>query len=167
MLLERALLIQEKRIWSQAQLKLLDEGLYKANVPANEKARTRELLLSNLRVSKEVLDRLALDLGYESPTIRKLLGDQEADLPDALELHRLVDLVGARAAQILLEQRPGLSAEAAAPGRELVDLAATPGPDQRLADTAYRRQPMTRGHEAHHIPATSTLRRRSARGSMQ
>jgi hypothetical protein len=84
MLLERALLIQEKRVWSQAQLKLLEDGLYKANVPADEKARTRELLLSNLRVSKEVLDRLALDLGYESPTVRKLL-DGDDEVSGALE----------------------------------------------------------------------------------
>ena len=84
MLLERALLIQEKRIWSQAQLKLLEDGLYKANAPADEKARTRDLLLSNLRVSKEVLDRLALDLGYESTGVRKLL-DDDHEMPGALE----------------------------------------------------------------------------------
>jgi hypothetical protein len=102
MLLERALLIQEKRIWSQAQLKLLDDGLYKANVPADEKTRTREHLLSNLRVSKEVLDRLALDLGYESPTVRKLLAEKDADdLPDALE--GVLDRIDAR------EREAGLS----------------------------------------------------------
>ena len=102
MLLERALLIQEKRIWSQAQLKLLEEGLYKANVPVEEKARTRELLLSNLRVSKEVLDRLALDLGYESPTVRKLLADKDADeLGGALE--GVLDRIDAR------EREAGLS----------------------------------------------------------
>jgi hypothetical protein len=101
MLLERALLIQEKRIWSQAQLKLLDDGLYKANAPAAEKAKTREHLLSNLRVSKEVLDRLALDLGYESPTVRKLLGDNEEELPGALE--GVLDRIDAR------EREAGLS----------------------------------------------------------
>lgn len=101
MLLERALLIQEKRIWSQAQLKLLDEGLYKANAPAPEKARTREHLLSNLRVSKEVLDRLALELGYESPTVRKLLGDHGEELPGALE--GVLDRLDAR------EREAGLS----------------------------------------------------------
>lgn len=84
MLLERALLIQEKRVWSQAQLKLLEDGLYKANASAEEKGRTRELLLSNLRVSKEVLDRLALDLGYETPTVRKLL-DEDHEVGRALE----------------------------------------------------------------------------------
>jgi len=102
MLLERALLIQEKRIWSQAQLKLLDEGLYKANVPADEKTRTRELLESNLRVSKEVLDRLALDLGYESPTVRKILGERDdAEVSGALE--GVFDRIDAR------EREAGLS----------------------------------------------------------
>ena len=86
MLLERAVLVQEKRIWSHAQLKLLDDGLYKANASAEEKARTRDQLESNLRVSKEVLDRLALELGYESPTVRKILTERDsAELPRALE----------------------------------------------------------------------------------
>lgn len=86
MLLERALLIQEKRVWSQAQLRLLDEGLYKGKASAEEKQRTRDHLESNLRVSKEVLDRLALELGYESPTVRKLVDrDGHAELPRALE----------------------------------------------------------------------------------
>lgn len=87
MLLERAVLVQEKRIWSQAQLKLLDDGLYKAKASDEEKARTREQLESNLRVSKEILDRLALELGYETPTVRKILTEKDAsaELPRALE----------------------------------------------------------------------------------
>lgn len=102
MLLERALLIQEKRIWSQAQLRLLEAGLYKANAPADEKTRTRELLESNLRVGKEVLDRLALDLGYESPTVRKILGERDdGELPGALE--GALDRIDAR------EREAGLS----------------------------------------------------------
>lgn len=102
MLLERALLIQEKRIWSQAQLKLLDDGLYKANAPVEERTRTRELLESNLRVAKEVLDRLALDLGYESPTVRKILGERDdRELPGALE--GALDRIDAR------EREAGLS----------------------------------------------------------
>lgn len=101
MLLERALLIQEKRIWSQAQLRLLDGGLYKANAPADEKTRTRELLESNLRVGKEVLDRLALDLGYDTPTVRKILGDHEDGALGALE--GVFDRIDAR------EREAGLS----------------------------------------------------------
>lgn len=87
MLLERALLVQEKRVWSQAQLKLLDDGLYKANASPEEKARTRELLESNLRVAKEVLDRLARELGYESTGVRRILTERDAsaELPRALE----------------------------------------------------------------------------------
>lgn len=87
MLLERAVLIQEKRIWSHAQLKLLDDGLYKAKATPEEKARTREHLESNLRIGKEVLDHLALELGYESPTVRKILTERDgsAELPRVLE----------------------------------------------------------------------------------
>lgn len=72
-LLERAFLIQEKRVWSQDMLKKLERGAFMAGAPEGEKARTRALLEGNLRVSKELLDALAAELGYEGQSAHKLL----------------------------------------------------------------------------------------------
>lgn len=73
LLLERAFLIQEKRVWSQNVLEKLERGEFMPGATAPEKARTRELLEGNLRVAQEVLDRLALDLGYDAPSIYRLI----------------------------------------------------------------------------------------------
>ena len=72
-LLERAVLLQEKRIWSQLTLKLLDRGDFMAGASTTERGRTREVLEANLRVASEILDDVALDLGYEAPTVFKVL----------------------------------------------------------------------------------------------
>lgn len=71
--LEQALLIQEKRVWSQDMLKKLKRKTFMAGSTDEEKERTQRLLEGNLRVAREVLDRLACDLGYERPTVFKLL----------------------------------------------------------------------------------------------
>lgn len=90
LLLEQAFLIQEKRVWSQDMLQQLERGEFLPNADANEKAQTRKLLLGNLRVSREVLDHLALELGYDTTSIRKLLDPEFAygapgdDIPDQL-----------------------------------------------------------------------------------
>ncbi|MCA8922888.1 MAG: hypothetical protein KDD82_13825 [Planctomycetes bacterium] len=72
-LLERAFLIQEKQVWSQNMLKRLEQGKFLGASTDEEKKKTRQLLEGNLRVSREILDELALELGYESPTVFKLL----------------------------------------------------------------------------------------------
>jgi hypothetical protein len=72
-LLEQGFLLQEKRVWSQDMLKKLEEGTFMASASPAEKERTKGLLEGNLRVSKELLDRTAQELGYESPTVFKLL----------------------------------------------------------------------------------------------
>jgi hypothetical protein len=72
-LLERAFLIQEKRVWSQDMLKKLERGAFMGGAPEREKARARALLEGNLRVAREVLDDLAADLGYEGQSAIKLL----------------------------------------------------------------------------------------------
>lgn len=64
-LLERAVLVQEKRVWSQATLALLEEGRIMAGATPAEKTRSRRLLEANLRVARESLDHLAAELGYE------------------------------------------------------------------------------------------------------
>lgn len=72
-LLEQAFLIQEKRVWSQDMLKKLEKGEFMASAGDSERARTRALLEGNLRVSKEILDHLARDLGYEGASAFKLV----------------------------------------------------------------------------------------------
>jgi hypothetical protein len=72
-LLEQVVLIQEKRVWSQDMLKELEQGHFMPGADAQAKTRTRQLLEGNLRVSMEILDRLAVDLGYENRSVFKLL----------------------------------------------------------------------------------------------
>lgn len=72
-LLEQVVLIQEKRVWSQEMIKKLEQGGFMAGAGEPEKAQTRNLLEGNLRVAKEILDRLAQELGYERPSVFKLL----------------------------------------------------------------------------------------------
>lgn len=72
-LLEQALLIQEKRVWSQDMLKRLEKGTFMGAADAAQKKQTRELLEGNLRVAVEALDRLAMELGYDSTSVMRLL----------------------------------------------------------------------------------------------
>ena len=71
--LEQAFLVQEKRVWSQTMLEQLERGEFMAGEAPEARARTRALLEGNLRVAREVLDRLAVDLGYDQPTVFRLL----------------------------------------------------------------------------------------------
>jgi hypothetical protein len=90
LLLEQAFLIQEKRIWSRDMLRKLDTGEFMGQASDPEKTQTRQLLRGNLRVGKEILDELANELGYESPTVFKLLdpefvyGASGEEIPDVL-----------------------------------------------------------------------------------
>lgn len=99
-LLEQAYLIQEKRVWSQEMLKKLERGAFMAGATAPEKAQTRDLLEGNLRVSKEILNEVAEDLGYERPTVFKLLdpefvyGAPGTEVGEALT--RQLELIDAR-----------------------------------------------------------------------
>lgn len=72
-LLEKAFLIQEKRVWSQDMLKKLEQGSFMQGAREAEKSRARSLLTGNLRVARELLDALAEDLGYEGQSAIKLL----------------------------------------------------------------------------------------------
>ncbi len=71
-------------------LRKLDTGEFMAQATDEEKAQTRQLLRGNLRVGKEILDNLAHELGYESPTVFKLLdpefvyGASGEEIPDVL-----------------------------------------------------------------------------------
>lgn len=71
--LEQAFLVQEKRVWSQTMLKQLERGTFMGDATPEARASTQALLEGNLRVAREVLDRLARDLGYEQPTVFRLL----------------------------------------------------------------------------------------------
>lgn len=72
-LLEQALLIQEKRVWSQDMLEGLEKGSFMAGSSEQDKQQTRDLLEGNLRVAREVLDRLAEELGYDRTSVLRLL----------------------------------------------------------------------------------------------
>ncbi len=72
-LLEQALLIQEKRVWSQDMLKNLEKGSFMPGASDEAKRQTRNLLGGNLRVALEILDRLANELGYERTSVLRLL----------------------------------------------------------------------------------------------
>ena len=72
-LLEQALLIQEKRVWSQHMLEQLEKGTFMPGASAPAKQQTRDLLDGNLRVALEILDRLAENLGYDRTSVFRLL----------------------------------------------------------------------------------------------
>ncbi len=72
-LLEQAFLLQQKRVWSLEMLEQLERGRAMANASKEERGATRQLLEGNLRVAKEELDRVANDLGYENPSVFKLI----------------------------------------------------------------------------------------------
>jgi len=72
-LLEQALLIQEKRVWSQDMLEHLEKGTFMPGSSDEAKQQTRDLLEGNLRVALEILDRLANELGYDRTSVLRLL----------------------------------------------------------------------------------------------
>jgi hypothetical protein len=72
-LLEQALLIQEKRVWSQDMLEHLEKGTFMPGSSDEAKQKTRDLLEGNLRVALEILDRVAEELGYERTSVLRLL----------------------------------------------------------------------------------------------
>lgn len=71
-LLERAFLIQQKRVWSFEMLDKLARGQILAKGLPEQRDRMRACLEGNLRTAKVVLDDIAKELGYRS-TIHKLL----------------------------------------------------------------------------------------------
>jgi hypothetical protein len=71
-LLERAFLVQQKRVWSLEMLDKLARKQVLAKGTDEQRDTLRKSLEANLRISKVVLDEIAKELGYES-TIRKLL----------------------------------------------------------------------------------------------
>lgn len=71
-LLERAFLVQQKRVWSLEMLDKLSRGQILALSQPEQRDKMRACLEANLRTAKVVLDDLARELGYES-TIRKIL----------------------------------------------------------------------------------------------
>jgi hypothetical protein len=74
-LLERAFLIQQKRVWSFEMLDKLGRGQVLSKGTQEQRDRMRACLEGNLRTSKTVLDEIARQLGYTS-TIHKLLDPQ-------------------------------------------------------------------------------------------
>lgn len=71
-LLERAFLIQQKRVWSFEMLEKLERGQILSKGTKEQRDRMRACLEGNLRTAKVVLDEIAKQLGYTS-TIHKLL----------------------------------------------------------------------------------------------
>jgi hypothetical protein len=74
-LLERAFLIQQKRVWSFEMLDKLGRGVVLSKGTQEQRDRMRACLEGNLRTAKIVLDEIARQLGYTS-TIHKLLDPQ-------------------------------------------------------------------------------------------
>lgn len=72
-LLEQAFLVQQKRVWSLEMLDRLERRRVMTAASDAERAATRRLLEGNLRVAQEELDRIARELGYERPTVFRLL----------------------------------------------------------------------------------------------
>jgi hypothetical protein len=65
-LLERAFLLQQKRLWSLETLLRIERGQLLAHAPTEHRAETRRTLEGNLRVALESLDDVAREIGYES-----------------------------------------------------------------------------------------------------
>jgi hypothetical protein len=71
-LLERAFLVQQKRVWSLETLAKLEQRQVLAKGTDEQRAKMRAFLEGNLRMAKIVIDEIAKELGYES-TMRKVL----------------------------------------------------------------------------------------------
>jgi hypothetical protein len=71
-LYERAVLLQQKRIWALETLLKIERGQILRGRPADDKTELSDHLHSNLRVARECLNKVAEDSGYES-SVAKLL----------------------------------------------------------------------------------------------
>lgn len=71
-MLERAFLVQQKRVWSLETLAKLEQRRFLGKASEEERARVRSFLEGNLRMAKTVLDEIARELGYDSG-LRKIL----------------------------------------------------------------------------------------------
>jgi hypothetical protein len=71
-LLERAYLVQQKRVWSLEMLAKLERRTILGAATEDARGKMREFLEGNLRIAKVVLDEIAKELGYSSP-ISKIL----------------------------------------------------------------------------------------------
>jgi hypothetical protein len=71
-LLERAFLVQQKRVWSLETLAKLEQKKFLGTASDEQREKMRAFLEGNLRIAKYVLDEIAKELGYSSP-IRKIL----------------------------------------------------------------------------------------------
>jgi hypothetical protein len=72
MLLERAFLIQQKRVWSLETLQKFERRQILGRAPDEQRDKLRSFLEGNLRTAKTVLDEIAKELGY-SASMRKML----------------------------------------------------------------------------------------------
>jgi len=71
-LLERAFLVQQKRVWSLETLAKLERKQLLGTATDEARQKMRAFLEGNLRIAKYVLDEIAKELGYSSP-IKKIL----------------------------------------------------------------------------------------------
>lgn len=71
-LLERAFLVQQKRVWSLETLAKLERRQVLAKGTDEQRDNMRSFLEGNLRMAKIVIDEIAKELGYES-SVRKVL----------------------------------------------------------------------------------------------
>ena len=71
-LLERAFLVQQKRVWSLETLAKLERRQVLGSAPEDQRENMRAFLEGNLRIAKYVIDEIAKELGYTSG-IRKIL----------------------------------------------------------------------------------------------
>lgn len=71
-LLERAFLVQQKRVWSLETLAKIERKQMLGSATQEQRERMVNFLEGNLRIAKYVLDEIAKELGYSSP-IRKIL----------------------------------------------------------------------------------------------
>jgi hypothetical protein len=71
-LLERAFLVQQKRVWSLETLAKLERKQILGDASDEQRGKMRSFLEGNLRIAKYVIDEIAKELGYTSP-IRKIL----------------------------------------------------------------------------------------------
>jgi hypothetical protein len=71
-LLERAFLVQQKRVWSLETLSRIESKKMMASATEEQRTRMIAFLEGNLRIAKYVLDEIAKELGHSSPT-RKIL----------------------------------------------------------------------------------------------
>lgn len=71
-LLERAFLVQQKRVWSLETLAKLEQKKVLGTATEEQRDKMRHFLEGNLRIAKYVIDEIAKELGYTSP-MRKIL----------------------------------------------------------------------------------------------